>query len=409
MKKRILNLVTIFILITMIVQITSISNAGEVSTTEKQKIEKFLNDDENVFFSYYTYSKVSEIPLNEYEIENLFKKQQLTEEECKNAEINAIVNDFKAYSFKKEDANTFLQSKIGINFDELDAYKEYEKSHTTSTDKETFYVVSEGGGPAWPSSKYDIDSVKKMDNGNIEVGVVYVDNEYYQKDIEYYRVHKHIVTLKPYNDSYLFISSIEDETTKSRKTDEKSLQDGDYSSYIGTWQKFETWSTEIPEYELTISKIQDKQVTFSYEKYKTFKFENQTATFSSDYSKNEAFFTIADENDYTIKGIITFCDNIIILNIYESNNPLVKNVMESCVYYTKSNKSILSEKTTNDNKTEENKIDEKGTDDDTTVQKPITKTGITENIVIVSVTVLLGIIVIIAIIALVKYKKGRNM
>lgn len=227
MKKITLNVLIIFIFITIVTAITSISYATEVSDIEKQKIEKFINDEENVLFSYYNYSKVEEIPLgDDYSIPWVIAMKYGTLlEEYEDEEITEIVKEFKAYVFKKADANKFFQSKAKINFDELNAYNEFEKSHTTSTNKENFYYITEGFGIE--NLKYEIKSIKKLENGNIEVEIAYRYEDAERDDnngmiYTYERVLTKIVTLTPNEDSYSFVSSI-------KKSDEKIKLLNEYS------------------------------------------------------------------------------------------------------------------------------------------------------------------------------------
>lgn len=203
MKNKFLNILIIFITFTIIIQITAVVSATDLSATEKKNIEDFLKKEENLMFSSTYYSSVYELPiLDSFNIAWLIATNkgtlvdgntQLSESEFN--EVDKITNGFKAYSFTQKDADEFLKSKIGINFNELKEYKEYESKHTISTSKEIYYEVVEGGGP----EIYEIDkieSIKKMENGNIKVKVSYNNGL------------NNIVTLKPSGDSYLFVSCI---------------------------------------------------------------------------------------------------------------------------------------------------------------------------------------------------------
>ena len=178
--------------------------------------------------------------------------------------------------------------------------------------------------------------------------------------------------------------------------------------YIGVWQKFESWNTElpkIPEYELIITKIENNYVYFSYLGYRLFSYENQIAKLNA--NMDVAPFTIYDENGYILKGNIIFEDNSVNLDIDSSTNPLIitgRTVFSGKAYY-----SLLSGQTLNNSQDPEiydkdDKQDTLNNIDATTAKTPIPQTGVTVSII--SVTTLL---VIFSIVAFVKYKKINNI
>ena len=86
--------------------------------------------------------------------------------------------------------------------------------------------------------------------------------------------------------------------------------------YVGVWQKYYI-NQEDPDYELNIISIEDKIVRFNFSVNRVAQFKNQTAQLDG----NKAEFTTEINNessDWTIKGIITFENNVVKLKIKES-------------------------------------------------------------------------------------------
>ena len=86
--------------------------------------------------------------------------------------------------------------------------------------------------------------------------------------------------------------------------------------YVGVWQKYYI-NQEDPDYELNIISIVDKVVRFNFGVNRVAQFKNQTAQLDG----NKAEFTTEINNessDWTIKGTITFENNVVKLKIKES-------------------------------------------------------------------------------------------
>ena len=162
---------------------------------QKQKIQEFLNKDENLIFSYHNYSKASEIPLtDEWGIPETITLKYGKIIEDDSPEISKIVGEFKAYYFTKDDADKFLMEKMGIKFSDLNDYKTYEETHTTSSNKKVYYQITEGYGTE--PIEYKVEELETLENGNIKVKISYKNGLI------------NIVTLKPNGDSYLFVSCV---------------------------------------------------------------------------------------------------------------------------------------------------------------------------------------------------------
>lgn len=107
-------------------------------------------------FSFYNYTDVRNIPIQDeggipdYIPGHLLNKEN--EAKAKEALGEEYV-DFKIKYFTKTDADEFLMSILGIKFDDLKEYDEYENEHTAKTDKTTYYKVAEGYGTDWRNCK----------------------------------------------------------------------------------------------------------------------------------------------------------------------------------------------------------------------------------------------------------------
>ena len=106
-------------------------------------------------------------------------------------------------------------------------------------------------------------------------------------------------------------------------------------SYKGVWQYFENWSEEIPETELIINKIDDNKINFDLEMYRLASFKNVDANVVENYVE----FNATNENGWKIKGKISLCQDVVILEIKQSSSNLIKTGITT--FNIKSNTSIL--------------------------------------------------------------------
>lgn len=214
MKKIVNKLNIIVTLIVIIVSTMNVSFATtDITEEEKTKITNFINEDENIIFSYYNYETVTKMPVENpnctvYGLVGTIAKKYGTsvEDQPEDSEIYKITGNAKAKSFTKEVADSFVKSKLGITFEELEGYAEYQEKHTIATDKETFYQVLEGGGDPHEPYSYTVNAIRKLSNGNIEVDVLYTDGtlDNNGKEVE----NNNTVTLKLSGESYVFVSCI---------------------------------------------------------------------------------------------------------------------------------------------------------------------------------------------------------
>lgn len=109
----------------------------------------------------------------------------------------------------------------------------------------------------------------------------------------------------------------------------------DISSYKGVWQFFANGSTEIPETELIINKIDDGKINFNIEMYRLTEFENVTGIISGD----TVSFNAVNVNGWKIEGKLILNNNIVKLNIEKSS---IDNIKTGEIFFKqKSDKSIL--------------------------------------------------------------------
>lgn len=430
MKNKFLNILIIFITFTIIMQITAVVSATDLSATEKKNIEDFLKKEENLMFSSTYYSNVYELPiLDSFNIAWLIATNkgtlvdgntQLSESEFN--EVDKITNGFKAYSFTKKDADEFLKSKIGINFNELKEYKEYESKHTISTSKEIYYEVVEGGEPGI----YEIDkieSIKKMENGNIEVEVVLGEDKL-----------NSIVTLKPNGDSYLFVSNKKSSSNDTQKQKiQKFLNEEEnlifsYHNYskaseiplTDEWGIPETITLKygkiIEDDSPEISKIvgEFKAYYFTKDDADKFLMEKMGIKFSdlNDYKTYEETHTTSSNKkvyyqitegygtepiEYKVEELETLENGNIKVKISYKNGlinivTLKPNgdsyLFVSCVNNDPEYKLLYNRETINKETKEDNTI----------AKKSIPQTGIRENIIIFSTIMIIGIMVIVILI-----------
>lgn len=426
MKNKFLNILIIFITFTIIMQITAVVSATDLSATEKKNIEDFLKKEENLMFSSTYYSNVYELPiLDSFNIAWLIATNkgtlvdgntQLSESEFN--EVDKITNGFKAYSFTKKDADEFLKSKIGINFNELKEYKEYESKHTISTSKEIYYEVVEGGGPGI----YEIDkieSIKKMENGNIEVEVVLGEDK-----------SNSIVTLKPNGDSYLFVSNKKSSSNDTQKQKiQKFLNEEEnlifsYHNYSKASEIPLTDEWGIPEAIVRkygkIVEEESPEITKIVKEFKAYSFTKDDAnkfliekmgikfTDLDDYKAyEETHATPSNKNVYyhIVEGYGTEPIEYKVeeLETLENGNIKVKvsynNGLNNIVTLKPSGDSYLFVSCINNNP--DYKVENRVTsnkEDDTIAKKSIPQTGIRENIIIFSTIMIIGIMVIVILI-----------
>lgn len=426
MKNKFLNILIIFITFTIIMQITAVVSATDLSATEKKNIEDFLKKEENLMFSSTYYSNVYELPiLDSFNIAWLIATNkgtlvdgntQLSESEFN--EVDKITNGFKAYSFTKKDADEFLKSKIGINFNELKEYKEYESKHTISTSKEIYYEVVEGGGPGI----YEIDkieSIKKMENGNIEVEVVLGEDK-----------SNSIVTLKPNGDSYLFVSNKKSSSNDTQKQKiQKFLNEEEnlifsYHNYSKALEIPLTDEWGIPEAIVRkygkIVEEESPEITKIVKEFKAYSFTKDDAnkfliekmgikfTDLDDYKAyEETHATPSNKNVYyhIVEGYGTEPIEYKVeeLETLENGNIKVKvsynNGLNNIVTLKPSGDSYLFVSCINNNP--DYKVENRVTsnkEDDTIAKKSIPQTGIRENIIIFSTIMIIGIMVIVILI-----------
>lgn len=426
MKNKFLNILIIFITFTIIMQITAVVSATDLSATEKKNIEDFLKKEENLMFSSTYYSNVYELPiLDSFNIAWLIatnkgtlvdENTQLSESEFN--EVDKITNGFKAYSFTKKDADEFLKSKIGINFNELKEYKEYESKHTISTSKEIYYEVVEGGEPGI----YEIDkieSIKKMENGNIEVEVVLGEDK-----------SNSIVTLKPNGDSYLFVSNKKSSSNDTQKQKiQKFLNEEEnlifsYHNYSKASEIPLTDEWGIPEAIVRkygkIVEEESPEITKIVKEFKAYSFTKDDAnkfliekmgikfTDLDDYKAyEETHATPSNKNVYyhIVEGYGTEPIEYKVeeLETLENGNIKVKvsynNGLNNIVTLKPSGDSYLFVSCINNNP--DYKVKNRVTsnkEDDTIAKKSIPQTGIRENIIIFSTIMIIGIMVIVILI-----------
>lgn len=168
MKKILINLVAMFILITMFVSITSISNAAEVTETEKTKVLEFIKS--NSVLSYYNYDKVENINMTIELLCEVPTKNKVTDEQRKNPEIYDMVNEMdEGRLTTKESVNEYLQKTIGITVDKLKNYEQFLKDTTTSNNKDQFYFYVITGPTNYDD--YKITEVEETSTGTIQVKI----------------------------------------------------------------------------------------------------------------------------------------------------------------------------------------------------------------------------------------------
>lgn len=254
-------------------------SCNEISN--KEKISNFINDMDNLIFSYYNYSEPRKMPVEDQKssvyglagkIASIFGTA--VPEQVEGSEIYKLTSNMKAKSFSKAKADEFTQLKLGINFDSLEGYKAYQKTHTTTADNETFYQVLEGGG-VFVFDNYEIKDIKELNNGQFEV-TVYNTREGESGGQEGFT---NIVTLKPNGYSYLFVSCVsyndEDKENNNNNTinDSNNIVDDKNSGKDNTQA-----NTPIPQTGDKILKISMAGLVFSvlaisviliyYKKYK---------------------------------------------------------------------------------------------------------------------------------------------
>lgn len=191
MKKRILNVLLIFILF---MSIATISNAAELSETEKSKILEFMENNDH--FSYHNYDKVENICIDTALLGEI-GCTRVTNEQRKNSEIYEMVRDYEeGVSVTREIINEYLQSTIGITVDKLKNYEQFLKWTTTSDNKNQFYYFRITGPTNY--SDYKITNVEETTSGTIKVTITAkADQESFSNVIE----------LVKKGDSYNFVSS----------------------------------------------------------------------------------------------------------------------------------------------------------------------------------------------------------
>ena len=86
--------------------------------------------------------------------------------------------------------------------------------------------------------------------------------------------------------------------------------------YVGIWQKYYV-DQEIPDYELNIKDINEKEVSFNFNCYRIADFNNQTAILEGNVAKFETVLNDESSN-WKIEGIITFSDDKINFKITNS-------------------------------------------------------------------------------------------
>ena len=86
--------------------------------------------------------------------------------------------------------------------------------------------------------------------------------------------------------------------------------------YVGIWQKYYL-DQDMPDYELNIKEIDDREVSFDFDCYRIANFNNQKATLEGNVAKFETV-TNSDSSNWKIKGSITFNEDKINLKIIYS-------------------------------------------------------------------------------------------
>ena len=193
MKTLIKKILIILIAIAMIIPFINVSFAYEPEDIELYtKVKSFLNEISNKIFLMYDFESVNEVPIDDDGIVNFVEQTtiDLSNEEIRNI-VGTETEEDMIYAFKKADMNTFLQSKLGIDFEDLDEYNSFENNHTTTNVKDVYYGIKDD--VLYPT--FDIGNMETLTNGNIEV---LVDLGFECK----------IVTLRPNNESYTFVSCV---------------------------------------------------------------------------------------------------------------------------------------------------------------------------------------------------------
>ena len=325
---------------------TYAANAAAVSETEIETIDAFLNDRENELFSTDTYEDGTKVPVYQYGLEGCIEARSVTEEERNDPEISRLVETYKAQVFTKEAADAFFQKKLGLNFDELDIYEEYKATHTVPGDEDTFYIITEGGGLVGIfGGRLSIESVKATADGNREVTVVYREDVIGRED-QRYRLHRHIVTLKPAGDSYIFLSCLEDPLTENWELDNDKLPNGDLSEYLGIWQSFQARTGETPAYELNLISVENNVARFAYASAEDPQPVELTATLAADSNHDAIMEGNIGENDAQVKGRMMIYDHIIFLTCSSDSNGV------SAIFYRRADQPALTETRTEDGETE---------------------------------------------------------
>ncbi len=458
MKKFLKNAIVFFIALIMFVLLSNTTKAVEVTDAKKSKILEFL--EANNILSYYNYDKVENIYITN-ELLHEIGGNPVTEEQRKNAEIYEMVNDMKeGFVITRDSINNYLQNTIGLTVDKLKNYDQFLNQTTTSDNKNQFYyftITSPADYSDYAITKVEetsastikvtitakmnkeefsnvIELVKKGDSYNfvsstsadgksrpLTVGSDYQFNDKKSntsdtnKILEFIKANK---VLSYYNydkvENIYITRALLCEVGGSPVSEEQRKNTGIYEMIGDLKEGFVTTKDAVNQYlQNTLGITVDKLKNYE-------QFLNQTTT--SDNKNQFYYFTITGPTNYSDYAITkveeTSASTIKVTITAKMNEEEFSNVIElvkkgdsynfvSSTSADGKNRSLVvgSENEFNNKTTKTINPTDKTDKDNITADTKIPQTGITKNIIIISILSVLGIIIIIS---LVKYNKSKN-
>ena len=320
MKKGILNVLIMIIVLSIIMSLSTVSNATEISETEKSKILEFIED--NAVLSYYNYDKVENIYITRELLCEVGGKR-VTSEQRKNSEIYEMVEDLdEGFVSTRDEINTYLQNTIGITVDKLKNYEQLLNQATTSDNKNQFYYFVITGPTHY--SDYTITKTEETSNGTIKVTITAKADE---------QLFSNVIELVKKGDSYNFVSSTSADS-KSRTFD------------ISSENEFNNKKSNNLEKNKIIKFIEDNAVLsyYNYDKVENIYITRELLCevggkrVTSEQRKNSEIYEMVEDLD---EGFVSTRDEI---------NTYLQNTIGITVDKLKNYEQLLNQATTSDNK-----------------------------------------------------------
>ena len=320
MKRRFLNVLVVFIVISMLMSLTTISKAAELSETEKSKILEFIEN--NAVLSYYNYDKVENIYITKELLCEIGGKR-VTSEQRKNSEIYEMVEDLDEGSVvTRDEINTYLQNTIGTTVDKLKNYEQFLNQATTSDNKNQFYYFVITGPTNY--TNFAITKTEETSNGTIKVTITAKADE---------ETFSNVIELVKKGDSYNFVSSTSADS-KNRPFD------------VSSENEFNNKKSNATETNKILEFIKDNAVLsyYNYDKVENIYITRELLCeiggkrVTSEQRKNSEIYEMVEDLD---EGSVVTRDEI---------NTYLQNTIGTTVDKLKNYEQFLNQATTSDNK-----------------------------------------------------------